>query len=929
MSERIVLTPSEYLVETVATHLHGDGRDFSAGAVVFPGKRPAHFLRRELARRIGGSFIPPQIFSVDEFILSLYLELHPSQVKDLEPIEAVVLLYQVHSELRDRLGGEYFTSFDSFIPIGMKLFSELEELRLANLTERRIKEELSSLTYNRLYSLGEYYTRFYAVAAEKGFITRAVRYTEVANNIGKINLDKYTQLIVAGLYKQTHAEKVIFDSLANLPHVIFIFQTDKNEKGAAEPEIQFYKSSDIHGQVFALSAIIKERMENAISLDEHSVIVLPTSDALFPVVHQTLSLLPEDEYNIALGYPMERTPVYGFLYNLMELICTRQKDRYSAVQYLKFVLHPYTKNIRFGNRADVTRILFHGLESMLAEDKSKILITLEDIEQADEILNNAAYAASESGDEVTADQLKEHLKNIHMHTIRAFDSITSLKEFARKAAEVLTYIYEHSTAHLHPLFRPYAEAFLQMFLRLEQSLAGTMSFNDVLGYFSFLQQYIAQQEVPFTGTPLRGLQVLGLLETRNLHFDDVYLLNVNDNVLPGGLGSDMLLPQQLREKLQLETRRDRDKLSEYYFNLLVRGAKRVHLFFSESGENTKSRFVEQLLWEKQKRDGAYSSNQYIKTVRYKVKLVNDAVTAIPKLEDVIALLQGFSYSASSLDMYLQCPIKFYYRYIMRLREKEEITEDIDSQEIGKFIHEVLKKFYEPLLWKKIEVRDLDVLRLEGLVNELFADTFGTEPAGASYLLKRQIQRQLKALLTDYQKPMIEANEVIITGLEEKISIREFGVKFEGKLDRVEERGSSIVILDYKTGPRPLRAPIIFNKLDIEDRNSWSEAVTSMQLPIYLLLYGSCTGIATERIIPAYLYLGENHMGKEIEEVFLEDGEERKSLFLQIQKMLKMLLQELLNKYVPFMPPIDLGKTCPRCPYSSLCGTTRVSGWKIY
>jgi CRISPR/Cas system-associated exonuclease Cas4 (RecB family) len=467
-----------------------------------------------------------------------------------------------------------------------------------------------------------------------------------------------------------------------------------------------------------------------------------------------------------------------------------------------------------------------------------------------------------------------------------------------------------------------------MFLRLEQSLAGTMSFNDASGYFSFLQQYIAQQEVPFTGTPLRGLQVLGLLETRNLHFDDVYILNVNDDVLPGGVGSDMLLPQQLREKLQLETRRDHDKLSEYYFNLLVRGAKRVHLFFTESGESTKSRFVEQLLWEKQKRDGTYSSDQYIQTIRYNVKLANDAVTAIPKSEDVIALLHGFSYSASSLDMYLQCPIKFYYRYIMRLKEKEETTEDIDSQEIGIFIHEVLKKFYEPLLGKKLEVCDLDILQMERLVNELFADTFGTEPAGASYLLKRQIQRQLKAFLTDYQKPMIEVNDVIIKGLEEKISIREFGVKFEGKLDRVEERGSSIVILDYKTGPRPVRAPIIFSKLNIDDRNSWTEAVTSMQLPVYLLLYGSRTGIETERIIPAYLYLGENLLSKEIEEIFLEDGSERKSLFFQIQKMLEMLLQELLNKDVPFMPPIDLGKTCPRCPYSSLCGTTWVSGWKI-
>jgi CRISPR/Cas system-associated exonuclease Cas4 (RecB family) len=923
MSERIVLTPNEHLIETVGAHLSTEGKDFSTSAVVFPGKRPAHFLRKELARRIGGSFIPPKIFSVDEFILSLYQQIHPSPINDLESIDAVVLLYQIHSELKERLGGEYFVSLEAFLPIGLKLFGELEELHLANLTERKIKEALSSLTYNRLFSLAEYYTRFYALAAEKGFTTRAVLYSEVAEHIDNINLSEYTQLIVAGLYKQTPAEKTIFDEMANRSHVLFVFQTDKTEQGATEPEIHFYKSSDTHGQVFALSAVIKEQLEKTIHLDERSVIVLPTADALFPVVRQTLTLLPEEEYNIALGYPMARTPVYGFLHNLMELICTKQGGRYSAVQYVKFVLHPYTKNIRFGQRADVTRILFHGLETMLVEDKTKIFVTLEDIEQAGEVFNNAAFTASESGAETTPEQLKDHLRSIHAHTIRALDSMASLKEFAHKAIEVLTYIYEHSTAHLHPLFRPYAEAFLQMFLHLEQSLAGGMSFHDASGYFSFLQQYVAQQEVPFSGTPLRGLQVLGLLETRSLHFDDVYFLNVNDDVLPGGIGSDMLLPQQLREKLKLETRRDRDKLSEYYFNLLVRGAKRVHLFFSESGESSKSRFVEQLLWERQKRDGTHSSGHYIQTIRYSVKLANDTVPAIPKSEETLEALRGFSYSASALDTYMQCPIKFYYRYIMRLKEKEEATEDIDSQEIGKFVHEVLKKFYEPLLGKKLDIRDLDVLRMERLVNESFSEKFGAEPAGASYLLKQQIQRQLKVLLTDYQKPIIEVNDVIIKGLEEKISVIAFGVKFEGKLDRIEQRGNSIVVLDYKTGAPPSKKLIAMNKLDLNERESCSEAIPSLQLPIYLLLYGIHTGLTIEQIIPAYLYIGESRLNKESEIFFVENSAERAVCLTKLQKVIELLVQEMNNAAVPFAPPSDLRKNCHRCPYTALCGTSWV------
>ncbi len=184
--------------------------------------------------------------------------------------------------------------------------------------------------------------------------------------------------------------QIIYDELSKRSNALFVYQSDKIEEGTPEPEIHFYKSSDTHGQVFALSAIIKEQLERRKLLDERSVVVLPTADALFPVLHQTLSLLPPEKYNIALGYPIARTPVYGFLHNLMELICTKQGKRYSAAQYVKFILHPYTKNIRFGHRTDVTRILFHAIESMLTSDKSKILFTLEEIEQADEVFTDVA-----------------------------------------------------------------------------------------------------------------------------------------------------------------------------------------------------------------------------------------------------------------------------------------------------------------------------------------------------------------------------------------------------------------------------------------------------------------------------------------------------------------------------------------------------------
>ncbi|RPI05112.1 MAG: PD-(D/E)XK nuclease family protein [Ignavibacteriae bacterium] len=926
MSERIVIGAQENLLETLVSRMITQGRDFSATAVIFPGKRPAHFLRKELAVRAGGSIIPPHIYSVDDFILFLYQQRFPEPVRDLTPIDAAALLHMVHGELKERLGGEYFTSFDAFIPVGLKLFGELEELRMANLPENKMKEVLSSLTYNRLFSLAEYYTKLYALAAEKGFTTRAVRYREVADHIMELDLSGYTQIVVAGLFKLTHAEQIIFNDLEKRSNTLFIYQSDKSGDGTPEPEIHFYKASDTHGQVFALSGLIKKQLENHQPLDERSVIVLPDAEALFPVVHHTLTLLDPEKYNIALEYPMSRTPIYGFLNNLMEFVSTKQGNRYTAVSYINFILHPYTKNIRFGNRTDVTRILFHEIESALTKDKSKILLTLEEIEEWDELFTNVAFAVSDAGNPVSPEQLKNHLHAIHASTIGALEHCGSIREFAHQVIDVLTTIYEQSTARLHPLFRPYSEALLNVFLGLEQSFAGSASFQDASGYLNFLQQYISLQNVPFAGTPLRGLQVLGLLETRNLHFDDVYLLNVNENVLPGSPGSDMLLPQQLREQWGLETRHDHDQLREYYFHLIVRNAKRVHLFYSESGDSDKSRFVEQLLWERQKRDGTYSSDSYVQTVRYRVNLANETVTPIVKSDEVMALLRGFTYSASVLDMYLQCPIKFYYRFIMRIEEKEEASADLDSRDIGIFVHTVLKRFFDPCVGRKMELHDLQPGRMRRLIDELFSQKFGSEPAGESYLLKRQIQRQLESFLNDYQIPAVQESELMIRGLEENIRIHAFGAKFEGRLDRIEQRGSKIVILDYKTGYSKNKKIIVVDKLDVNNRSSWSEAVTSVQLPMYLLLYSIQTKTDVEHIMPAYLYLGKNRIGRDCEAEFVEDPGERAAAFEQFKQLIDLLLQEVNNAAVPFAPPADLGTTCPQCPYTGLCGTAWIKGW---
>jgi ATP-dependent helicase/nuclease subunit B len=353
----------------------------------------------------------------------------------------------------------------------------------------------------------------------------------------------------------------------------------------------------------------------------------------------------------------------------------------------------------------------------------------------------------------------------------------------------------------------------------------------------------------------------------------------------------------------------------------------VHLFYSDTGDATKSRFIEKLLWEEEKKKGSSSSEEQIKTVHYTVTLANELVAPLEKSNEVLSVLRGFSFSASALDVYLRCPIRFYYRYLLKLKEKDEMSDDLDAQDVGKFIHTVLKNYYEQFVDIPLKSSHLDIVRMEHLTENLFSETFGKKPSGSAFLLKQQIHRRLKEFLTGYQAQVIDQGPVMIHALEKKFTTLIAGNTCEGRIDRIEERGKMHFILDYKTGVNPKKKPIRFDKLDIHDRTTWSDAVHSLQLPLYLLLYRDASRLPAGHIVPAYLYLGEKTMTMESEVPLNEDTSQHMEELHKIEEFLAQLFQEILDVHVPFHAPKDVNVSCPGCPMKSLCGTQWVREWR--
>jgi ATP-dependent helicase/nuclease subunit B len=939
----LLLSPAEELMEEVLGHLEGDGRDYSPSMVVFPGKRPSHFLRKALARKIGDSFIPPAVFSMDEFIDHLSEDIPAG--RRIETIDAVSILYDIHRRAKDPLGGSGFMTPDSFFSLGLRIYRDIEELYIEGVSVRSVEEvrhysneEIPQQSLRRLESLAFFYEEFYRRVEEKRFSTRSLRYRRVAERIEGLIPETVRRIIFAGFNALTGTEKVLFTKMGDSGFTVFLFQdgpgmdeilgqlgmeAEHAGQGPSRPDVSFYGSPDTHGQVYALGRVFDAEAERGTTFDERTAVVLPNSETLFPVLRQGLPFLNDSEYNISMGYPLQRTPVFGFLNSLMDLITSIDGDRVYVPSYIRFVLHPYTKNIYFRGNAEITRIMFHAIEDELTVNRTKTFMTISEIEGDEKILSSVLERIpKEAG--LTEGAVRKHLRTIHENTIESFLSFENLMDFASRCTGLLTFIYNNSTARLHPLFHPFAESFIRSLDVISRSLMKDMAFTERTSYFSFLRKYVATCHTPFDGTPVKGLQVLGFLETRNIKFERVLILDANEETLPDTKKEDTFLPFKARLALGLPTYVERDRLAAYYFETLIRGARDVHLFFVENDKKERSRFVEKLLWERQKKDRTTETRDYVRTVEYRVRLRNGEPGEIGKTGDMTEYLRSFTYSPTALDAYLSCQLKFYYRYVLGIDRKEGVSGDIERADIGKFVHGAISAYFSPKKGIPLKPEDLSVKEMEGLVDELFGREYGGGLSGAVYLLRAQIRRHMKDLILGYYRPLAKEGPFLVFESEKGIRGTLEGFKLMGRVDSVEKRGGRICIVDYKTGSNRNRLRIDFDRLDPEDRLTWSRAIGSLQLPAYLQMYSQMTGTAAEEMDAMFLLLGKSVISRGIEVPLFGECDPRQALE-DLKAVTTGLLNEIIDPGVPFGPAADRKLVCPGCNFRYICGTQWVQG----
>jgi len=933
-----LLSPRISLVDTISEELLCEGRDYSRNLVVFPGKRPAYYLRRKIAAMAGGPLMPPVVLSMDEFVDYAFESV--DERPKIDPLDAVALLYDIHCSMNRRIGGKDFVSLDSFFSVGLKLYHDLEELVIEQVTADRIRgisemveESMPELSNQRITSLEIFYDRFYKKTATKALSTRSVRYQTVAERLEETEIRNYEKIIFAGFFALTRSEKKLFNRLESWENVTLYFQDgphinetlsqlgvapEKREADAGLTSVEFMSSPDTHGQVFALADMIRPLRESG-GIDEKTAVVLPSADTLFPLLRHGLPDFSDREYNVSIGYPLSRTPLFGFVHALMELSSGAEDGNIQVSGYLSFVLHPYTKNIYFDGSAETTRIIFHTLEEYFAGKPSRAFVTLDEIESDKKLIALIIRKTPEEAGHITEQNILDHIRDIHTKTLRPFFEIRNVKDFSQKLTALLTYISARSTAKLHPLFTPFCESFIEALDLIAGSLLGEKRFEESAGYFALFTRYLMTRRVPFEGTPLRGLQSLGMLETRNIKFERVFVLDANEDILPDTKREDSLIPGRARELLGLSTYQDRDRMAAYYFDVLVRGAKEVNIFFVENAQKEKSRFVEKILWESQKGNGAVMNAHEIRTLQYRVNLVNREPAPVNKSDEIAGYFRKFSYSASAIDTYLCCPLKFYYRYALNLAEKEEAGEGIERADIGIIVHDALAGYFSQRLGRPLTGKDIDTDEMTWRVQHIFEESYGGVPTGSAYLIMKQIQKRLENYLMNYLAPLL-SEEIVALEVENNLRAPFGEFTLKGRIDAAQKRKGRIYILDYKTSSNKNAYKIAFDKLDPERRETWS-SIGSMQLPVYRILYSHNKNVNRMDLNAMFLMLGMSKMNGDIEApLFKEEGGAAESESAVLDDVLTRLLKEICDPAISFSPAPDKKKNCPNCDFTGICGT---------
>jgi ATP-dependent helicase/nuclease subunit B len=898
-----------FISETLKSILNKQS-SFENTVFILPSQRAGVFLKEEFKKLLPVGFLP-NIINSEEFIEEI------TEIKKIDNVQLLFHFYSVYKNIEEN--SEEFESFFSWAITVLQDFNDIDQHlvnpkdiftylkdieRLKNWSVKKplVQTQMMKNHFSFMEKLGEYYTAFYAYLREKNIGYQGLIYRESTKDIEEyIQKNKHKKYYFIGFNALNKAEEYLFQQMLNNGNTEIYWDIDTaflESKHQAGTFIRKYKSdwkyylthelqtsSSNFGSEKSIEIIGASKNVTQIKYAGELLKKLPNfnktayvlaDESLLPI---TLNSLPKEvqAINITMGYPLKDVPTTSLFIAVFNLFINQEKLQRATQEqfYFKDVLQFFKQpNIHSLFLVDGVNI-FDEISLKIAQD-------------------NQAF--------ISLSQLESFLAPLDVQSkkciLTVFKKFENSLEFIERIINLIVLLKEQA----NPLEKEYLFRFYTAFSQLQNLQIEYSYLKTLKTIHQLFNQLIQSESISFKGEPLQGLQLMGMLETRVLDFENVIITSVNENVLPKGGGQNSFIPFDVKLEFNLPTYREKDAIFSYHFFRLLQRAKNIFLLYNSEndsfGGGEKSRFISQLMHLKPNlKEVQIAPN--VTTEKSSLMEISKTKEILEKLKE--QAVKGFS--PSTLTNYLYNPIDFYKQKILGLREYKEVEETVAANTMGTIIHDTLDVLYQPFIGKFITKESIKEMlnKVEDLVLYYFKKHFHSSDVytGKNRLIfeisKDYINRFLAIEIDSLQED--DVLKIIATeqDLEATITIDEFDfpIKLRGQVDRIDQLNGVTRIIDYKTG-NVTAANLKVSDISVIGEEKYSKAI---QVLLYAFLYSQ--NFETKELEGGIISF------KNLKGGFLKVDFGKKDHEISSEKIdeflisIKNLIKEIFNPEIPF------------------------------
>lgn len=890
---------------------------------VLPSKRAGTFLRNALAKSSEKTFFAPDIYSVEGFIEKISGLAYATQTQQL------FFLYEIYLKSKPGEQDNFYTfskwgqtllqdfnEIDRYLIDAEKLFASLSAIRELDHWSLRTEKTQMMEDYLQFWNnLEPLYRNFNGALLEKGLGHQGLVYRTASEKLeGYLVEQSDKTFIFLGFNALNTAESRIIQHIIDHCSSEIYWDIDSYFLKDDVHDAGYFIRQHLKTWPYLSANCLKGESENYLTKKNIKIIGVPKNVSQAKYTGQLLRDLhlehPEqlrntavvlgDEtllnpllnsvpieikgVNITMGYPLDKTPLASFFDKFMALYLQRNDQGWFYRDLLDFLAHP-------------------SVNALLNADGINVVGAIEDAIKR----KNWTYIKVSK----LVDIAGQHNNSIQL---LFFENTPTPKEFIAAVLKIIAELKIRPQSAENPLALEYLYRFYELFNQLDDLITAYDFIKDLKSLQSLYRELLSSETLDFQGEPLEGLQIMGMLESRNLDFETVIITSVNEGILPSGKSNNSFIPFDLKIYSNLPTYKEKDAVYTYHFYRLLQRAKHVYILYSTEpddglGGGERSRLINQLLTDENKLPDIVET--------YASPTISPTLKIVQHIEKDTALIElvknhaAHGFSPTSLSNYIRNPIDFYRRNLLGIDDVMEVEETVAANTFGTIVHDTLEDLYRPFIGEYLTEKALQTAKgnIKSLVNHHFLKSYGDGDISrgknliAFHVIRRYIENFIALEIED-----VGQHSIKLIGLEEKLQVElnipeiDFPIHLKGKLDRIDEMDGTLRIIDYKTGRVTSTQVEIVDWEDITSDYDYSKA---FQLLCYALMYQKEAAFSTvEAGIISFKNLSAGLMRfatkpKKGSRTNKDSAITQETLELFTQE-LKSLILEICNPDIPFV-----------------------------